>query len=269
MVLARLFSALIAALAAGAVFAAAGLGGSEVAVVPSLYVNYGSTNCTFTIVGDSGANVTTIAPGTYQVLISENDLSSCNGGLPDFELDGPGVSIDTPVDTGDGNTAEFDATFQPSSTYVAMDGNAPALSRITFTTQASGSPAAVSITTSAPSAPTTSTGGTPASSVLGSSEPKALVLRGTLDGVVGTGGTLRLALDGKAVTTLTAGRYKVTVVDHSKTSGLIIQESGKAASTVAGIAFVGKRSTTIALSAGQWFYYPTFVGKKTYFVVVT
>ena len=36
-----------------------------------------------------------------------------------------------------------------------------------------------------------------------------------------------------------------------------------------GTTFTGKKSVTIDLKAGQWFYYGTFVGKKTYFIVVT
>jgi len=36
-----------------------------------------------------------------------------------------------------------------------------------------------------------------------------------------------------------------------------------------GAAFVGKRSLSVTLSAGQWFFYPTFVGKKSYFIVIS
>ena len=35
-----------------------------------------------------------------------------------------------------------------------------------------------------------------------------------------------------------------------------------------GVPFVGHRSVTLDLRPGQWFYYPTFVGTKTYFIVV-
>ena len=34
-----------------------------------------------------------------------------------------------------------------------------------------------------------------------------------------------------------------------------------------GVAFVGKHSVTLTLRPGQWFFYPTFVGTKTYFLV--
>ena len=34
-------------------------------------------------------------------------------------------------------------------------------------------------------------------------------------------------------------------------------------------AFEGKRSKTVNLKAGQWFFYPSFVGKKDYFIVTS
>ena len=37
---------------------------------------------------------------------------------------------------------------------------------------------------------------------------------------------------------------------------------------MSGVDFVGKRSATLELAPGQWFFSPTFVGKKTYFFVV-
>ena len=82
-------------------------------VLPSLYVNYVGTNCTFTITADGGASVGTIAPGTYQVWFSQDDFVSCVG-LPDFVLTGPGVSVETPIDAGTGAAAEATVTFQPA-----------------------------------------------------------------------------------------------------------------------------------------------------------
>ena len=54
-------------------------------------------------------------------------------------------------------------------------------------------------------------------------------------------------------------------------------ESGKSGFTVQAIrsdpiiltsgAFVGKKSKSLTLNRGQWLFYGTFVGKKTYFLV--
>ena len=39
--------------------------------------------------------------------------------------------------------------------------------------------------------------------------------------------------------------------------------------TITTTTFTGKKQKTLTLKAGQWFYYPTFVGKKTYFIVTS
>ena len=82
-------------------------------------------------------------------------------------------------------------------------------------------------------------------------------------------GTLSLSLNGKPVTTLKSGRYTFAVTDHSQKGGFIVQRIRSDATTVTGVGFVGKRTLTLALRAGQWFCYPTFVGKKTYFIVTS
>lgn len=69
------------------------------------------------------------------------------------------------------------------------------------------------------------------------------------------------------MTSLRYGRYKVTVSDASAKNGFIVQEAGLNPVTVSGVSFVGKRSATVRFSVGQWLYYPTVIGKKTYFLV--
>ncbi|HEY4347713.1 MAG TPA: hypothetical protein VGM80_08985, partial [Gaiellaceae bacterium] len=63
------------------------------------------------------------------------------------------------------------------------------------------------------------------------------------------------------------GKYRVSVVDKSAKSGLVIQELHKSPMTATSSPFVGKRTVTVELTTGQAFFYPTFIGKKTYFVV--
>ena len=55
------------------------------------------------------------------------------------------------------------------------------------------------------------------------------------------------------------------MTDASKRSGFVVQEAGLDAVTLSGAAYVGKRSANVRLSVGQWLYYPTVIGKKTYF----
>ncbi|HEX4521470.1 MAG TPA: hypothetical protein VH063_17990 [Gaiellaceae bacterium] len=263
--------AMLALLLVLAALGTAGPAFSRSTIAPTLYVNYVGTNCIFTIVTDSGANVTSLAPGSYELTLSAEDFVSCGQDLPDFTLSGPGVSIQTPIDAGTGAAADYTVTLQPSATYVAQDLNQP-LSRLAFTTLASGTPIV-------PTAPYSTTGSGKASTSgssspigtavgkLGAAEPAPL--RGTLTGLVSAAGVPRLSFKGKTVTKLESGRYKVSVVDHSRKGGLILQETGRNGTTVAGTTFVGSRTVTVTLKAGQWFFYPTFVGKKNYFIVTS
>ena len=64
------------------------------------------------------------------------------------------------------------------------------------------------------------------------------------------------------MSSLKAGLYTVSVTDASKRSGFVIQESNKVATAVSTAPFTGKKSKTLDLSKGQWFFYPTFVGRR-------
>ena len=85
---------LLVSLAAGlALLSAAG----SRAVLPTLYFHY-AADCTFQLVDDSGNQVTTIAPGSYQVVIDTpfsfaTNPASCP--FVKFDLTGPGVSVQT------------------------------------------------------------------------------------------------------------------------------------------------------------------------------
>jgi hypothetical protein len=250
---------------------------------PTLYVSY-TNNCTFTITNDSGAVASTIAPGTYQVQVSTPQVFAdvdLAGGDPNmlacdsfvqFQLTGPGVSISTTLQQGDEDFGTFSATFAPSSTYLAQDNNQPSVTRTTFTTSASGAPPTPGVPVSGVPAGSSSTNSGSSSSALGGSaasghdSPAPLI--GALTGSVSAAGKLTLSFKGKPVATLTAGRYTLTVTDKSKKSGFTIQGTGHPALTVTGTSFVGKRTASVSLSAGQWFFYPTFVGTKSYFIVV-
>ena len=248
-------------------------------VLPTLYVNY-TMNCTFTITGDNGARVSSISPGTYQVFVTTPqvfadvdltgvfDMTACKS-FTQFQLTGPGVNLSTTLQDGDEDKEIMKATFQPSGTYVAVDNNQPAVARVAFTTTATGSAGAVA----SPTTNSSSGKGTTETSIVGSgvksSSTAALPLRGTLLATVSAAGTPKLTYKGKAVATLKAGRYTFSVSDQSAKGGFILQQIKQGANTLAGVAFVGKRSVTLGLKAGQWFYYPTFVGAKSYFIVTS
>src|SRR5207248_1505921 len=83
-----------------------------------------------------------------------------------------------------------------------------------------------------------------------------LPFRGTLVATVGASGSLALAFAGKAVQTLTAGRYTVRVLDGSKTSGFTMQRAHAGApTTLTTAAFSGRYARIISIKSGQWLYF--------------
>ncbi len=266
----------IAVLAATAALASIGARAAR-AELPTLYVNY-AMNCTFTITNDSGSPVTSIPPGDYQVevntptefasvdLVGISDDTACRGSV-EFQLTGPGVDLSTTLEDGDGNFALLTATFAPSSTYTAVDNTQPSVADVGFTTTASGSP----VSPAAPADPTAtqpSGGQGSASGPVGTATRGVAPFQGTLEASVSAAGKLALTFKGRKVSTLVAGRYTIAVSDRSKKTAFIIQQLNEPALTLARAGFVGRRSVTVDLPAGQWFFYPAFVGRKSYFVVI-
>jgi hypothetical protein len=243
--------------------------GSRAAVSSTLYAGFdadGNIRLTFvdgTLIGTPTAPGTVVPTGTYTIQVNNNGLDD-QGGEHFFHLLGPGVNLS--VGTNLYATTTWTATFLPGSTYVYQDDLNPTTIREVFGTPGSG---AGTVSQAPPQTVTVPGGGSggakPSSSdIVGSA---VVPFRGTLTGTVDAGGRLTLRAGGKPVTSLKAGRYTVAVSDHSPRNGFIVQGIGKSAETVTGVPFVGRRSATLSLKPGQWFFYPTFVGKKTYFLV--
>jgi hypothetical protein len=244
-------------------------------VLPTLYVAY-TMSCTFAISDDSGKRVTSIAPGAYQVYITTpevfgavdltgiHDMTACKS-FVQFKLTGPGVSLDTTLQDGDEDKEMLPATFQPNSTYTALDSNQPSVARATFSTAATGSP-------SSPTGPG-STGSGTSSGSKGSTQ-KQLVgsavvpFRGKLAATVDAAGKLALTTKGKPVANLKAGLYTFTVVDKSANSGFAIQKLKAGATTLTSVAYEGTHVASITLKAGQWTFFSPG-GKKNYFIVAS
>lgn len=210
-----------------------------------------------------------ISAGSYQLFL--NDAS---GAVMQFDLSGPGVDLVTNMTDGEDLSASYVETFQPNSTYTYQDDDQPGLVWTFATTSAAAAstpaPTPSPTPSDGPGSGSTGTSSGSTSSVLGTptvGSPAQAPLRGSLSGVVNIHGKLSLRFKGKAVTTLVAGRYAVTVIDDSRKSGFVLQEIDRQAITLTTATFVGKRTATVDLTAGQWFIYPTFVGTKTYFIV--
>jgi hypothetical protein len=264
-------------LLAGAALAALAIGaggaGATATALPTLYVTY-DTSCNFKITTDSGAAAGSAVPyGSYQVLINTIFPFAAGGEAActniEFQLTGPGVSLSTDLTLGDASSEYDTETFQANASYRAVDNNHPSTGITVFSTSntpVSAVTAPSGSTTGSGSSTKTGTGGGN-TSALGTTI-KSAPFEGTLNGLVSAAGVLSLTDKGKPVKSLQAGRYTFAVTDKSRKSSFTVQEVRAGATTVTAAAFVGKRSVTINLKAGQWFFYPSFVGKKSYFFVL-
>jgi hypothetical protein len=219
--------------------------------------------------GASTAPGTVIPAGTYDVLV---DNSVGDVGIT-FQLTGPGVSLDTDVDGGESATETWPETLQTNSTYTFQNASQPGSSEVFSTSSVSlGAPASATTPSQSSGGVQTnsasSSGVTPKTTTTTTSAPAAIPFRGTLAATVSAAGKLTLSLKGKGVSSLPSGRYTISVTDRSSKNGFTLQAIRRPAITVTSARFVGVRTMTITLSAGQWVFYPTFVGEKTYFIVV-
>jgi hypothetical protein len=245
---------------------------------PELLLVYTAGN-TLEVTLAGGPTLTASSPtgqipfGAYQVVILD-DASDGSDPVHMFEFSGPGLNLTTDLQGGDDKSEIYTETLAANSGYTFADSALPGLAPIVFrTTGTPASGASPGQTTPAQTATTTTSGTSSSSSqysnsgVVGSGLAKE-PFRGTLTGTVSSTGKLLLTDKGKNVSTLEPGRYLISVLDRSTKNGFIVQQIRKPALTLTGGSFVGTRTKMIVLAAGQWFFYATFTGKKTYFIVV-
>jgi hypothetical protein len=243
------------------------------AALPTLYVTY-DASCNFTVTRDDGSPVGSSVPyGTYQVEITTPFSFAAGGASCDFaqfQLTGPGVSLSTNMTEGDAAQEYWTETFLAGSIYRAIDNNHPGSGQTTFSTSNTAVTPVATGTGSLPPASSrsgSSSGGSKTSAI-GTSIGAAATLRGTLIATVSAAGKLTLTDSGKEVGSLTSGRYTIEVKDSSKKSGFVLQEINRLATALSTASFTGTRKVSLTLKPGQWFFFPTFIGKKTYFIVV-
>ena len=76
-----------------------------------------------------------------------------------------------------------------------------------------------------------------------------------LAGTTGPGFTITLKKAGKKVTTLTRGKYTITVSDKSKQHDFFLNGPGIRNLRVTGLSFVGTKTVTVTLRKGRYEYY--------------
>ena len=159
----------------------------------------------------------TLPPGSYQlVLHMPNPISGYACQVPVFSFTGPGVSSQATFQMEAIDT-DVAMTLQPSSTYVAVDQTAGASTQRIFTTAASGSSASLLAGTT-----TTTTGGTGSTQqALVGLEGPGLPRHAPRHGECATGKAIARA-GRKAVGSLKAGRYDITVLDGSSRAGFFV-----------------------------------------------
>jgi hypothetical protein len=205
-----------------------------------------------TEVGSTDFPYPVIPPGTYTVTI--NDAARTQS----FDLSGIGVSESTGVNNL--GTVTWTVTFLPCVIYTYTGGwhfqtsnsatSATACSRVD--TQVTATTPTTTATT--PTAVTTSGSGSGGGlSALGT--PLGPAVRGTLSASVSPGGAIVLRYKRKAVVELQTGRYKLSIVDSSRTRGFALQRIGGRAVILTTSSFVGKKQVTVVLPAGSWAFF--------------
>jgi hypothetical protein len=242
--------------------------GSRAAATPPLTLSVNVNGALEVVLGNgtrirtSAAPGAVIPPGPYMAIVS-SDLLDSKDVYHMFHLSGPGVSLSSELLPCENPAPINTVMLQPSSTYTYDDLRHPELTHDVFTTSATGSSTDTNGGASGPST-ANATGSVSNTSVIGSAI-KSASLRGTLVGTVNSVGVLSLRHDGKNVSSLKAGRYKIAVDDTTSKGGFTIAKQTRAV-VLTGPSFVGKHTVTVNLSAGQWMFYSS-TGTKHHFVV--
>jgi hypothetical protein len=209
-----------------------------------------------TPVGSTSGPPTVIPAGFYAVALA--GPMGLPQGLPYFHLTGPAVDLLANMNEGGIESLTDRANFLPSSTYSWTDDDFPGVVH-TFVTTAD-------VEGTAPAPASSGKSSTAASQdVVGSAViPAPKQLTGTVDAA----GKPALAFDGKSVTSLKEGRYRISVTDRSARGGFTL-EQGQRTVSLTGEKFVGKRSATITLTSGRWSFTTQPTGRKRFFLVTS
>jgi hypothetical protein len=228
-----------------------------------LYASFNADGSMRLNLGD-GSAVGVIPPGAYTVIVNNNTADDTFGDTHKMHLFGPGVEVSTVLTQEEEAQAVWTVTFQPNASYTFQDDYRSAFIHLVFRTSATSSPS--SSTSSSNSSSTGKSSGSVATNtdIAGSA---VLPSRGTLAGVVGVSGKLSLSYKGKAVAKLKPGKYTVAVDDGTAKSGFELERLHGRPITITSAAFVGKKSITLALKVGRWWFFSTGGTKTAFFVV--
>jgi plastocyanin len=197
-----------------------------------------------TAVGNQARTPPTIPPGTYTIQAVDDAFTH------NFHLSGPDVDVSTTI--GGTGSPTWTVTFQPGGQYRFVCDDHPDFMYGVFFTSGGNTGGTSS---SGSSSGGSSSSGSSGSGTSGGSTSKGSSLAGALVGRVNPAGKLTLTWGGVRVTKVKAGRYKITVADKTPARGFLVQQKGRAATTVTGVSFVGTRSVTLTLGPGEWTFF--------------
>jgi hypothetical protein len=264
---ARFATRVFPAVAAAALALAAG----APAATPELQLNL-TAGWYLELVTPGGSHVRTssppgavIPPGTYQAIVS-SQVGDADDTHHMFHLSGPGQNLQTDLLGGDSPTELFTITLLPSSTYTFGDDRNPSLAQVVFSTSASAPAGAGAAATAGATGSGGTTSNTPTTTNRDAVGSKLSPVRGTLTGGVDTKARATLRLEGRPVRTLRAGRYRVVILDESARGSFVLRTARKGL-TLSSTAYVGRRTVTVALTAGRWTF-ASAGSRATPFVVV-
>jgi hypothetical protein len=180
-----------------------------------------------------------------------------------FHLFGPGVNLSSELLPCENPAPVLAVTLQPSSTYTYDDLRHADITHVVFSTSAGGSSADTAGAAARPSTGKT-TGSIANSTPVGSGIAK---LRGTLVAAIDSAGKPSLSVNGKRVSSLKSGRYKLTIEDRTAKRGFTIAPLHKPSVAVTSASFVGRRTVTLTLTAGRWLFYSSTAAKHDFVVV--
>lgn len=263
---------LLAAIAGAAVLTASGIADSPIFGTTVFFRITYRADCTFSVAIDGGITMdsatgagATIPPGPYQISIRtplpDDTWNPAICTIARFSLNGPGVAYAASLGSDLGPySATFTQSFQPGSTYTMVDASHPS-QIVVFTTTASGTS-----TQLLPSAPaSTAKGGSVQTPLMGSG---IVPFRGSLSATVGPTNTASVTVSGRPLTSLKAGQYDFVVRDSSKNGGFFVKKQDRKARALSGVAYEGKHTVRVNLTAGKWAFY-TRTARETQFVVTS
>jgi hypothetical protein len=253
----------------GVLTLAASLGAQRSAAAPPPMTLNVNVNGALEVVLGNGTRLRTsnapgavIPPGPYMVIVA-SDVPDSEDVYHMFHLFGPGVSLSSELLPCENPAPVLAVTLQPSSSYTYEDSRHPDITHVVFSTSAGGSSADTAGAAWHPST-AKATGSVANSSVVGSGITK---LRGALVGAISSAGKPTLSLNGKGVSSLKAGRYKLTIEDKTTKGGFTIGQLHKPSLTVTSRSFVGRRTVMLTLRTGRWLFYSSAAAKRDFVVV--